>query len=253
MQKPPAQSFDDPALKAALRRVLDQPTAPAALRDRIRAMAVETRASAAGGTSSPQTKTGEDAKPIPMFRRSPLYKLAVAAVFVLGFASLGYQIWQMNQKPDYNVATAVPDSLYAAMLQTHTARAGGSAGGDSVASLDAASGLTSQIKRPVFVADLTKDGWKFQGGAVRNVGSQPAAQLFFTKDKASISVFSLPASAAPNAKDGMTYEKNFHDSPIAGFLKGNGLFCIVGSSEDNSLTVDEVKRLLESHRGDVKG
>jgi hypothetical protein len=139
------------------------------------------------------------------------------------------------------------------MLQTHTARTTGSAGGDSVATLDAASGLTSQIKRPVFVADLTKDGWKFQGGAVRNVGSQPAAQLFFTKDKAAISVFSLPASAAPNAKDGMTYEKNFHDSPIAGFLKGNGLFCIVGSSEDNSLTVDQVRQLLEAHRGDVKG
>jgi hypothetical protein len=245
MEQPPVQPFEDPALKAALRRALDRPTAPAGLRDRIAAMAVESR---------PATAPQEDAKPIPMRQpRGPLYKFAIAAILVLGFGSLAYQVWQMNKGPDYSYATAVPDSLYASMLQTHTARASGSAGGDSVTSFDAASGLASQINRPVFAADLAKDGWTYRGGAVRNVGSHSAAQLFFTKGKAAVSVFSLPAAAAPDAKDGMTYERNYHDAPIAGFLKGKGLYCIVGSSEDGSLTVDEVKRLLEAHRRDVKG
>jgi hypothetical protein len=147
MQEPPAQPFNDPALKAALRRALDQPSAPAALRDRIRAMAVETRPAAA---PAPR----EEARPIPLRPRGFLYKFAVAAVLILGVASLAYQVWQMNQKPKYDYTVAIPDSLYEAMVQTHTARASAPAGGDSVASADAAASLGSQIKRPVLAADL---------------------------------------------------------------------------------------------------
>src|SRR4051812_25878648 len=186
MQQPPVQPFDDPALKAALRRTLDQPTAPAALRDRIRALATESRKDA--GAS--------DTGPIPIRpRRSPFLKLAVAAVLILGVGNLAYQIWS-NRKPAYDFATAVPDPLYAAMVQTHAGRTSGSLGADTATTLDAAAGLASQIKRPVLLADLTKDGWAFQGGAVRNVGAHQAAQLFFTKGNATISVFSLPSAAA---------------------------------------------------------
>ena len=248
MQEPPVTPFDDPSLKAALRRSLGKESAPASLRERVRAMAAETRSEpklAAGGGSSDQ--------PIPLFRRSPLYRFAVAAVLVLGFGGLGYQIWQMNRTPTYDVATAVPESLYAAMIETHTARATGKVGGDTVTTVDGAAGLAVQVKRPVLAADLAKDGWAFQGGAVRTVGSHSAAQLFFTKGKAAISVFSLPAAAAPGAKEGMTYETTRGTSPIAGFLTRGGLFCIVGSSEDASLNVDDVRKLLEAHRGDLKG
>jgi hypothetical protein len=134
------------------------------------------------------------------------------------------------------------------MLTAH--HSGAAASG--VTTLAQAEDLKKQIDRPVLVADLTRDGWTFDGGGVRKVGEFSAAQLRFSKGKASISVFSLPASAASGAQYGAEYDKVFNGSPIAGFLKGPGLYCIVGSSTDGSLDVDEVKRLLAEHKGDLK-
>jgi anti-sigma factor RsiW len=230
MEETAAQPFDDPELKGALRRVLERDSPPAGLRDRIVAM------------------TQDESPPIRVnWRQSPIYKLAVAAVLLIGFGALGYQIWQMNRPPVYNRDLAISDSLYQAMLTAHEA-----AGAGSITSLAEAPALAKQINRPVFVADLTRDGWTFVGGAVRQVGEFSAAQLNFTKGKSSISVFSLPASAASGAKDDVEYDKVFKGSPIAGFTKGAGLYCIVGSSPDGSLEVAEVKHLLAEHKGELK-
>jgi hypothetical protein len=242
MQEQPVQPFDDPSLKVALRRALDSgERVPDGLRERILA---------AGKADGPVASD----RPIPLYRRSPIYRFAAAAVVVIGFGALGYTLWDMTRQPDYtpNASYALSNSLYKAMVETHQARQSGAATPpDTVNTLAAAPSLSGAIGRATFVADLTKDGWTFQGGGVRNVGSHPAAQLFFTKDKAAISVFSLPASAAPQARDGGTYDTVFNGMPIAGFTKKGGLYCIVGSSADGSLKVDEVKELLERHRGEL--
>ena len=231
MEEPAVQPFDDPDLKVALRRVLGSESAPAGLRERIAAM------------------SGDEAPPIRVnWRQSWVYRLAVAAVLVVGFGGLAYQIWKMNRPPSYDPALAISDTLYASMLTAH--HSGAAASG--VTTLAQAEDLKKHIDRPVLVADLTRDGWTFDGGGVRKVGEFSAAQLRFSKGKASISVFSLPASAASGAQYGAEYDKVFNGSPIAGFLKGPGLYCIVGSSTDGSLNVDEVKRLLAEHKGDLK-
>ena len=241
MQEQPVQPFDDASLKAAVRRALGSGEgAPAGLRERILA---------AGNTD---TREASD-RPIPLYRRSPLYRFAAAAVVVIGFGALGYTIWDMTRVPTYpgKPTYAFSNSLYKAMIQTHEARRSGSASPDTVDTLAGASSLAGAIGRPAFVADLTKEGWTFRGGGVRSVGSHAAAQLFFTKGEAAISVFSLPASAAPQAGEGATYDTVFDGSPIAGYTHRNGLYCIVGSSADGSLTVGEVKELLEKHRGEL--
>jgi hypothetical protein len=230
MKDPSFDPADDPALKGALRRALRVESAPAGLRERVVAM-----------TAKP-ARTG--------FRRSMGYRLAVAAVLVIGFGGLGYRIWQMNRNP-YDAKVVLSDALYQNMIDAHNARMGQAAGGDKISNVAEASSLVSEIKRPVFAADLTRDGWTFQGGSVRNVGNDRAAQLFYTKGKASISVFSLPASAASGAQYAMDYEKVYNGSPIAGFTRSGGLYCIVGSSADGSLQVAEVKRLLTEHRGEL--
>ena len=190
--------------------------------------------------------------PIPMFRRGPVFKFAAAAVLVLGLGSLGYQVYLANRAPSYVAQYVVPPSLYKGMTQTHDERVAGSATpADTTTDLAAAKGLSDTVKRPVFVAQLTSNGWKFVGGGVRDVGPHSAAQLFFTKGNASISVFSLPASAVPQAKDDVTYDTVFNGHPIAGFVHKGGLYCIVGSSTDDSLKLDEVKSLLQSHRGEL--
>jgi hypothetical protein len=229
MQEPVTEFPDDPQLRGALRRALGRESAPPDIRARIEAANVPKALS---------------------WRQSPMYRLAVAAVLLIGFGALGYQIWQMNRPPVYDRGLAITDSVYQAMLTAHEARAE-QAGGDAVSSLTGAAGLSKQIGRAVFVADLTHDGWRFDGGTVRNVGKFSAAQLFFTKGKAAISVFSLPASAASGAKDGVEYDKSFNGAAIAGFTHDGGLYCIVGTSADNSLSVEDIKHLLAAHRAEL--
>jgi hypothetical protein len=212
MNEPPVQPFDDPALKAALGRALDRERAPDALRKRVLAMA-------ATGASGARSE-----KPLPLFKRSRLYRLAVAAILVIGFGGLGYQIWDMQREPTYDPTTAFSTSLYQAMLDAHAARSAKGASGDTAATLAAAGSLAPRVGRPVFVADLAKDGWTFEGGGVRKVGSDTAAQLYFTKGKAAVSVFSLPSSAAPGARDGQTYDAS-----------------------------SQVKSLLAQHKGELSG
>src|SRR4051812_27742836 len=138
MEQLPNQFTEDPALKAALRRALDQEAAPAALRNRILALSAESSAEAAAPPHS-----------LKMPRRSPLYRFAVAAVLVIGFGALGYRIWQMNQGPTYDRGTVLTQALYKAMVDTHVSR-GAQATPDPVTTLAAAGELSKSIDQPVF-------------------------------------------------------------------------------------------------------
>ena len=193
-----------------------------------------------------------DAIPIKNFRATwqRWGRLAAAAVFALA-AVMTAVIINRQSEPDPDSVYAIPNSVYKGMVKTHEDRKNNAGGADTITSLAAANTLSQTLGRPVLAADLTKDGWTFQGGAVRNVASFKAGQLFFTKGKATLSVLSLPASAATTAKDGSTYDIIFQGTPIAGFVKQGGLFCIVGQSEDASLTVEDVKSLLQRHRDEL--
>jgi hypothetical protein len=257
MQDHPVPSFDDPALKAALRRALDSETAPTSLRDRIRAIAAEEPErpvlsyTAAAPEPAPTAAADTGDRPIPLFRRSPLFRLAAAAIVIIGIGSLAFQVWNTS-RPAAPSGYVLQPSLFKAMIATHSARAtGAEQSPDTAKTLADAAKLSQTTNRPVLVADLTKDGWTFDGAGVRGVGQFTAAQLFFTKGNAAISVLSLPASAAPNAVENSTYDTVFNGAPIAGFVKNGGLFCIVGSSPDGSLSIGEVKGLLERHKGEL--
>src|SRR5437867_3711034 len=145
MKEPPVQPFDDPALKAALGRALGRGGAPAALRQRILAIAGEKT-----GTSS---VAPVEHKPIRMFRQSPLYKLAMAAVVLICVGVAALIVYKTNQPPTYEYA--FPKQLYTDMVVTHDARTKSPAG-DTVTTLASATDLSKQLNRPVFVADLTK-------------------------------------------------------------------------------------------------
>jgi hypothetical protein len=235
MAQLPVQPPDDPALKAALRRVLGQETAPAALRARIQSLA----------------STAAEEKPLRIpARRGPLYKLAMAAAILLCFGFAGYRIWQETRPPAYQQQYAVPNTVYKAMTEAHAARGEQKASPpDSATTLADAQGLAAQVKRPVFVPELEKNGWTFKGGAVRKLAGRDTAQLFFTKGSQTLSVFSFPADVAPKAIEDTSYDTTFQNLPIAGFVKKGGLFCIVG---DPSIPLPDVKMLLESHRADLK-
>src|SRR4051794_615035 len=157
----PAPSFDDPALKTALRRALDSEGAPISLRDRIRAIAAEeadrpVMSYTASGVDSTTAAAEANDQPIPLFRR-PLYRFAAAAILIVGIGSLAFQIWNTTRPPTSS-AYVFPVSLFKGMIATHTARAtGAESSPDAVKSLADAAKLSQTTNRPVFVADLTKD------------------------------------------------------------------------------------------------
>lgn len=233
--------FDDPALKAALRRALPGTSlkAPASLREKIAAMAKG---------DATQTMTG---KPVSAdvagrigFRQSVWYKVAVAAVLLVGFGFLGYQLYTMNQPTKYDSQTALSDEFYGQMVTAREQRETGKATPDTVTALDQAKTLSTEISRGVFAPDLKVEGWTFGGAAVRKIGGYDAAQLYYTKGDQSILIVSLPSKLLGSDADGAKYDKVIAGTPIAGFAKGEGLFCIIGAK---GMGVDEVKVILDRH------
>jgi hypothetical protein len=249
--------FNDPDLKTALRRAIPREQAPESLRRRIAALAANPAAATAttqpamrlDADSAPATTTADQPKTLPLFRRQP-FRLAVAALFAVA-AVLTAVLINRRAGDDAAQQYVIPNSVYKAMVKVHEERKNATSPGDTVTTLASAAQLSKTLDRPVFAPELAKDGWIFQGGAVRNVGSFPSAQLYYTKGKSSLSVLSLPASAASKAKDGSTYDISFQGTPIAGFVKQNGLYCIVGQGDDHPLTTQEVKDLLIKHRDEL--
>lgn len=224
--------FDDPALKAALRRSLGVERAPAALLERVRA--------AAGG---------EQERVIPLFRR-PFFHQAIAAVLLVGLSVALVMVWRSNRKDPYNEAYAIPNSLYKAMVTQHEARAA-QAEKDTVTQLASVTQLAKQLGRGILAPDLTKDGWTFEGGAVRTWASGQVAQLYFSKGESRISVLSMPASVAKGAKEGYTYQTTFSGTPIAGVVKEGGLHCLIGSDKAQSINAGDLSELLNQHIGEM--
>lgn len=173
----------------------------------------------------------------------------MAALIMIGFGGLTYRIWEMNQPPKYDGTTVISPYFYNDMLTAHARRVAGESGPDTVTSLAAAgSDLGKQLGRGVFVPDLSPEGWAFQGGAIRKIGSFDAAQLYYTKGEQSLSAVSLPTSAMRDSAEGARYDTVLSGSPIAGFVRGNGLFCIIGSKGVN---VEDVKQMLVKHEGQI--
>jgi hypothetical protein len=238
--EPPVQSFNDPALKAALARSLPKERAPQGLRDRIVALSAPQGSQSAAAEEAPPIK-------LPIFRQKWV-RMAAAALFAIAALITAFIVnRETGVQPGYEIA----NSVYKGMITTHEARKNESTPSDTVTTLPSAGQqLSKQLGRGVWAPDLTKDGWTFHGGAIRTIGSSQVAQLYFTKGTESLSVLSLPSSLAKGAKDGSTYETTFSGTPIAGFLKKDGLFCIVRQGQAEPST-REIKALLDKHRDAV--
>jgi hypothetical protein len=96
---------------------------------------------------------------------------------------------------------------------------------------------------------LGRNGWKFKGAAVCKVGDVDAAHLVFVRDGQAISIFSLPRGTC-RSPDGDPHEVDDAnpDHPIAVFVWSDGVHCVLGSSTDRSLSVDQVRSVLEHLR-----
>jgi hypothetical protein len=243
-------------LKAAVCRAWGEERCPEAVRSRVLAAAAGRDATAAPVVITPPESRD------PSFWQQPWlrYGLAAAAMMVIGF---GLASRLDNSGNDIGLGTqvtftsTVPAPIAQGLLESHdrcskypSHNAPGFAAGDFATMRRQ---LEQRLKFPVLAGNIEEalgaNGWKFTGAAVCKVGDLDAAHLVFVRRGQAISIFSLPPYACRHADSGAhECEDSNPDHPVAVFVWSDGVHCVVGSSDDRSLSVDEVRAVLEHLR-----
>lgn len=234
-------SFDDPGLKAAIGRAWGSETAPPQLRARLL-----TAASSGAARSAP-------VMPLIWRLRVPLYGLAAAAVVVVA-VMLVFHPGSSRPSNSNPVASSLvmPASLADDLVARHDICCGEN-DHHGIASDDFAQirrELREQLGFPVLSASIP--GWNFHGASVCLVGKTKSGHLVFArKDGQFVSLFSLPPQLLEAQPTSADYSEMAQKHPLAGFQTPGGLYFVVGSSPDGSLTLDEVRSMRERLRLDV--
>lgn len=251
MDQPDVSSFEDRALKAALRRKLCGECAPSRLRQRIaRCLASEGTAGAAatagmisGGATSGTMRISppaSDSLTLP----SLLPGLAIAAAMLIAIGSIALILGNSSQ--------ALPQNFETAAIFRHD---GCCKAPDHHQIVKASFGeigkyLRQELQHPILAADMTQDGWTFSGAAICPVNGVLSAHLLFRKGPETLSVFSLPASAVPSLGDNQTYEASTVDGhSVVARAQDGAIYCLVGHCPQGTLTCEDLDRLMEEHRG----
>jgi hypothetical protein len=233
MEPDEQENFDDAELKAAIRRAWQKEAAPPELIERIRVAAVESG-------SEPNRFIG------PSRRGGWRLAMAMAAVLLLGISLVGYRM--SREAPSAPAVAALPESLASELVATHDMCCGAPdhhmpglprKDFDLIASV-----LTRRLGWPVLAGSLGDD-WTFKGASICPVGPNHSAHLVFKHDNQDVSIFSLPVSVLPGQAENASYQQVEAGHPIASFSEHGGLFCVVGSSSDGSLTLGAVSAIRE--------
>jgi len=90
--------------------------------------------------------------------------------------------------------------------------------------------LAERLGHEVPLPDLTSGGWVLKEAAVVQVQALPAARCVFSRGGLTLTLFSLPSPAFAGAEDGGTYQTFVDGYPLAGFIRGGGVHCVVGDA-----------------------
>jgi len=245
-------NFEDPALKAALKRTIGTETAPADLRQRVaQAIAAEGQTPSTGAAESRVERPAEPGSARSMrigWRRSPLIGLAAAAMLIVGVGLIFNHLWE----PGIDNLYTLPKALAADMVATHDRMLGSGIGGPIEVVKDDLGRVRDTLKEklghPVLVASLGA-GWEMQGAGVSKIGETPAAHVVFRNKSSNevVSVFSVSAAAYYAGQDGMEYAQVEQGHPIAGFVQNGVVHCIVGSP-GSKLDEDDLAKLRNAVR-----
>jgi hypothetical protein len=250
-------SFDDPALKSAVKRAWGNEAAPAELRNRIE-QALRQDAIQANGDGGP-TAAPDVIRVAPSFWRRTLM-LSLAAAVLAGLGLFAIQLNKRNAPvPIASIPVAdMPADLGAKLVGVHgycrTVAVGdhhflkSAPKGDFKA---IARALESKLNHPVIAAPVGND-WDFRGGTICPVGMTRSAHLVFARGDSFVSIFSLPASAFSASSDAQRFDATLNDHPMAGFANDGALVCVVGSSgKETSLDLSQVKAIRDQLHSDA--
>jgi hypothetical protein len=251
------QSFDEPDMKAALRRNFCNEKAPAHLRERIgRSLSAESSteafAESSAETQAERTAPGAmrlnptSADPVGLPTLFPGFAIAASMMLVIGGVALVLS----------NSTQPIPRGFEAAAIARHDgccqAPDHHMPGVPKADFTMIGAYLRQQLNHPVLAADLAADHWTFSGAAICPVCGVPSAHLLFRNGQDSLSVFSLPASAIPSLADNQTYEGTTDDGHtiVARSLDG-AIYCIVSRAPAGQITSDSLDQLLHQHQGEA--
>jgi hypothetical protein len=250
--------FDDPGLKAAVRRTAGREAAPPALRSRVESLLA---AEATAGTLN--SATGNDVDTAAPTRRriasgrDVWRTAAIAAAVLLVLGWLGYRVREEFFPPRQiagnaaNRLTAIPASLVLDLVRAHDDCAKladhHKIPGDDPEKLreklTAAAGINAST------ISLGAD-WKFRGAGVCQVGAKQAAHLQFVRADEFVSIFSM--TATDDCGYGTdAYNDIVEKHPVAGFRHGDALYCVVASAGERSLTKDAIEPVLQKVQGSL--
>jgi hypothetical protein len=231
--------FDDPALKAALKRAAGDSRASDALRRRVERLAAETRDEI---VSAPSVVARIDRRPNRPWRR---YVVAAVVLMTAGLVSLVVHRNKLAEEHRQKVLARNYEALDP-MAEGH----GEWTLPDDAEMVDwspspesLAIELSQKLGRPIPVVNLEKQGWQLSDTSVHKIDGRMAARLRFTRgDKERLTVFSLPAGAVVDAEEGSDYAYLIDNHPIAGFVRKGSVNCVV---LDEGVDLEEAVRLRE--------
>ena len=226
--------FDDPNLKASVRRALGNgaPGASPELRRRI----VDLIERETGG--------GVPLRLTPRPFRTRWMRWAVAALIALAATVAGGYLWhrhhEAEEREEY-LAANLP--LFNDMIRAADAPPAANSELAPTADHDALRKLLeSKLGRRVPVPDWRPRGWTLASATLSPVGKHSAALLCYHNAGRKVVLVSLPATAykAEEGEEPEPYEYTVDGHPLAGFVKDGCLNCVVG---DRSLTPSELAGL----------
>jgi hypothetical protein len=237
--------FDDANLQQAVRKCWAGECCPSALRRRIEAMAADAldRGDLDRGVLDRSARG-----PFSRWGRWVLYPVAAAAAVALVF---GVRHYENSVAPSSAVAmVAIPVSLQTELVRTHDHCSqtpnhqhlpGNGTDDASIARV-----MSAELHRPVLVARPSDPCWTYRGAAVCPVGAARSGHLVFRSGSDSLSVFSLPKSAMPDAVEGSEFECEADGHTIVGFVRDGAVFCIVGSGTGSDVSVARLHQLRKT-------
>ena len=248
--------FEDPALRAAVRKALGNEAAPAGLRRRVAAlMAAEGLAAPAGWGEAQQAPVG---RAQPSSRWAELRNTRTLAIAAVTFIAVGFAVLQIvtffdwpgsSSSPFAIQPASFPVSFATAIVSTH----------DHCAKLadhhfvpgDDPGALKDQLSKAEGIAVSAihpGDGWQFKGAGLCTVEQTKAAHLLFVRGPESLSIFSLPA---PSSCHESAYSEVVSKHPVIGFTSEGVLYCVIGSATQGELTLTELEPVVSKVRASV--
>jgi hypothetical protein len=168
--------------------------------------------------------------------------------------------YEQSQHPQFTTTSVnglpakVDDEVAKKLVQRHDSFLHdkmGATTGENIAA--ARQKLIEELHQTVWLADLTKQGWKFEGAACVNVDSAKGAQAVFSKGDDTLSMISMPVAGncETHGGDVEMFAKDVDKHSVFAFVANGEMYGLVGYCPDGSLKLADVQAIGNRFKSEV--